>query len=123
MLDSADPINHAPFLAADTNTSLHLIQVDGDDTVPNTVDGAPLSGTQPLARVLGLTRVDETTAGNRFFVRFSVGNHSTLLRPGEGDAEVAATVEMQREVANFAAGQGQTLTVNDASVITPVDAQ
>jgi len=121
VLDSADPINHAPFLAADTNTSLHLIQVDGDDTVPNTVDGAPLSGTQPLARVLGLTRVDETTAGNRFFVRFSVGNHSTLLRPGEGDAEVAATVEMQREVANFAAGQGQTLTVNDASVITPVE--
>jgi len=123
VLDSGDPIAHAPVLADDASTGLHLIQVDGDRTVPNRVEGAPLVGTEPMARVLSLPQVDQNTAGNRAFVRFSVGNHGTLLGQAENEQEVAAAVEMQRQVAGFATSLGQVLPINDASVITPVDAQ
>jgi len=125
VLDSGDAINHAPVLAADASTGVHLIQVDGDLTLPNEVEGAPLSGTLPLARVLQVPQVDQNAAGNRAFVRFSAGNHSTLLGRGaeEGGAALAATVEMQRQVAGFAASLGQVLPINDTSVITPVSDQ
>lgn len=120
-VDSADPINHAATLGADMSTGVHLIQVDGDNTIPNGVPTAPLSGTLPLAPQLGTPQLDQSTATNRAFVRFQVGDHGTVLRPSEGDAGVAATIEMQRQIAGFAASLGQALQINDeASVITPV---
>ena len=123
VIDSGDPINHARFLATDPTTGLHLVQVDGDRTIPNSVATAPLSGTEPLARTLGLPRVADTASGNRAFVRFTEASsdHGTILRPAELDSGLAATAEMQRQVAGFAASSGQTLPIEDTSVIVPLD--
>ncbi len=119
--DSGDPINHASFLAADTTTGLHLIQVEGDQTIPNSVATAPLAGTAPLARQLGLPQVDSSVATNRAYVRFSVGGHGSILAPAESSAEgLAVTVEMQRQVASFAATQGQQLQITNTDVILAV---
>jgi len=119
--DSGDPINHASFLAADQTTGLHLIQVEGDGTIPNAVATAPLAGTAPLAQQLGLPQVDSSVAANRAYVRFSVGGHGSILAPDQNTAEeLAVTVEMQTQTASFAATQGQQLQVSNPSVIVPV---
>lgn len=119
--DSGDSINHASFLAADQTTGLHLIQVEGDGTIPNAVATAPLAGTAPLAQQLGLPQVDSSVAANRAYVRFSVGGHGSILAPDQNTAEeLAVTVEMQTQTASFAATQGQQLQVSNPSVIVPV---
>lgn len=125
IIDSADPINHAK-TAADKH-SIHMLEVVGgagalpDQVVPNSVAGAPLSGTDPLARVMGLTTITSTTtdpAGLDVLVRFNAGGHSSLLRPEPLDAPVVAvTAEMQSETAAFMVSNGTTLPVTDANVI------
>ncbi|MGS0696196.1 VolA/Pla-1 family phospholipase [Shewanella sp. 0m-4] len=127
--DSADPINHATSLAG-TQLPVHLIEVVGDGSnkpdqvLPNTVEGFPLSGTEPLIANLGLKCIDRTEAGSGA-VRFSKGHHSSIVSPDEIDGvtdgmAAQATVEMQQEVAAFAltAGKGSaTILVQDSSVI------
>ena len=116
MLDSADPINHAALLAQSGSTQMHMIEVLDDMVIPNSVATAPLSGTEPLARQLGLTQIVETsTTGG--LVKFSVGDHSSILSPA---ANTAATVEMQTQTATFAATQGTLLPITDSSVIAPL---
>ena len=117
VIDSGDPINHAPFLAADDTTPIHLVEVEGDDVIPNAVPTAPLAGTRPLARVLGLPRVAASASGDAY-VRFSEGDHGTILSP---EASAAATAEMQRQIAAYAASGGTQLPIEDASVIAPLD--
>jgi len=112
MVDSGDPINHAPALRAN-GTAIHMIEVIGDAVIPNAVATAPLSGTEPLAAVLGLTAIDANAAGGAL-VRFSAGDHGSIIRP---TASLAATVEMQTQTATFAATQGTQLPVTDTSVI------
>ncbi|WP_350996216.1 VolA/Pla-1 family phospholipase [Shewanella sp. TB7-MNA-CIBAN-0143] len=129
-VDSADPINHGEKLAA-TGLPVHLIEVVGDgagnlgdQTLPNSVEGFPLSGTEPLITSLALGCVDTTTPGSGA-VRFSKGHHSSIVSPGEVDGvtdgmALAATVEMQSQVAGFAktAGLGQaTIVVSNSDVI------
>ena len=116
VIDSGDPINHAPVLAADGGTPIHLVEVEDDAVVPNAVPAAPLSGTRPLARVLGLERVATSTTGDAY-VRFSEGDHGSILSPA---ASAAATAEMQRQVAAYAASTGTQLPITDASVIAPL---
>ncbi|MFK8078057.1 MAG: Ig-like domain-containing protein [Granulosicoccus sp.] len=116
MVDSGDPINHAAIVAASGATSVHLMEVVGDTVVPNAVATAPLSGTDPLARMLGLTQVDATTSGSAF-VKFSAGDHGSILSP---TASLETTVEMQTQTATFAATQGTVLPITDASVIEAV---
>ena len=127
--DSADPINHAASLAG-TQLPVHLIEVVGDATnkpdqvLPNTVEGFPLSGTEPLIANLGLKCVSATEAGSGA-VRFSKGHHSSIVSPDEVDGvtdgmAAQATVEMQQQVAAFAltAGKGSaTILVQDSSVL------
>ncbi|MCL1147665.1 lipase [Shewanella marinintestina] len=127
--DSADPINHAVSLA-NTQLPVHLIEVVGDATnkpdqvLPNTVEGFPLSGTEPLITNLGLKCIDSTEAGSGA-VRFSKGHHSSIVSPDEIEGvtdgmAAQATVEMQQEVAAFAltAGKGSaTILVQDSSVL------
>ena len=117
VIDSGDPINHAPFLAADDSTAVHLIEVIGDTVIPNFVATAPLSGTRPLARVLGLPRVDTSASGDAY-VRFSDGDHGSIISPA---ASQAATVEMQTQVATYAASAGTVLPITNAEVIAPLD--
>jgi len=117
LVDSGDPINHAASVAAAGNTSIHFIEVIGDTVIPNAVATAPLSGTEPLARVLGLSQISESAASGGL-VKFSAGNHGSILSPV---ASLAATVEMQIQMATFAATQGTQLPITNASVIQAVE--
>jgi Pla-1/cef family extracellular lipase len=128
-VDSVDPINHGAKLAA-LGLPVHLIEVVGDgagnlpdQTLPNSVAGFPLSGTEPLIRALGLACVDTSSAGSGA-VRFSKGHHSSIVNPRETSATdgmaAAATVEMQMQVAGFAktAGMGAAaIGVTNSGVI------
>ncbi|MCW3171009.1 VolA/Pla-1 family phospholipase [Shewanella subflava] len=128
-VDSADPVNHGAKLAA-TGLPVHLIEVVGDgagnlpdQTLPNSVEGFPLSGTEPLIASLKLGCVDSTAAGSGA-VRFSKGHHSSIVSPSETPATdgmaAQATAEMQSQVAMFArtAALGSaTVVVSDSEVI------
>ncbi len=116
LMDSGDPINHASTLAQAASPQLHLIEVIGDQTIPNSVATAPLSGTDPLARQLGLTQITATSSTGGL-VKFSAGDHSSIINPA---TSLAATVEMQTQVATFAATQGTVLPITDSTVIAPL---
>ena len=88
-----------------------------DQVITNTVPGAPLSGTEPLIAALGLPPIFETTQsanGVRGAVRFTEGDHGSLLSPA---ASLAATVEMQGQMASLIASDGTVVLVQDTSVI------
>ena len=131
-LDSGDPINYA-ITAADLHP-IHITEIVGSDisppdqTVPNNVPGAPLSGTEALARIMGLASIDSTTMdanGIRGIVRITEGNHSSFLSPTAPPLDLAspaATAEMQSETASFAASAGTTLIVSNPAVIQPAPA-
>ncbi len=122
VIDSADPINHGARAAA--NSPIHMIEVVGDgdanlpdQVVPNSVATAPLSGTEPLAAVMGLESITETTtdaAGVWGIVRFTEGDHGSILSPA---ASGAATVEMQTQMATFMATFGTTIPITNAAVV------
>lgn len=118
LVDSGDPINHAPTIAENSPVRLHLIEVIDDAVIPNFVPTAPLSGTRPLARVLNVLQTDTSTTENAL-VRFSEGDHGSILG---SPASLAATVEMQTQVALFALTQGAQLTITNTEVIAPVEA-
>ena len=121
--DSADPINFGAQAAA--LHQIHMIEVVGDEaagippdqTVLNTVDGAPFSGSTPLARVMGLPQVSASTIPSGI-VRFTAGDHSSFLDP---TTSLAATVEMQTQTATFAASGGTLIQILDSSVILSED--
>ena len=114
LIDSGDPANHMSFLA-DLGTPVHMIEVIGDRTIPNSVPNpiAPLSGTEPMADLLGLEPTTTSISGGAL-VRFSGGNHGSILL-GTGDD--AATAEMQSQMAIFAQSGGTNLTISNSSVI------
>jgi pimeloyl-ACP methyl ester carboxylesterase len=119
LLDAADPINWGA-KAAQAHP-LHMIEVVGvngvgsDQVIPNRVAGAPLSGTEPLVSVMGLKTVAQTTAGSDGIVRFTSGVHGSLLDPTES---FDATAEMQFEVTAFQSARGNSITVNNTSLLT-----
>lgn len=136
IVDSGDPINHAATIAEANGAGIHLIEVvgepgvsDSDQTIPNAVAGAPLSGTEALARQLGLDAVADDATGSAL-VRFSRGNHGSILNPAapEGAPEsvvngnAATTAEMQRQALMFALSGGTTIDIENADVIAPLDA-
>jgi hypothetical protein len=115
VVDSADPINWSERSVA--NNSILVHQVAGDTVVPNAVPGAPLSGTEPLIRIMGLDAITQTTqdpAGIRGATRFIQGSHGSLLDPS---ASPAVTTEMQGQAASLISSGGTTVIVNDSSVI------
>ena len=118
--DSVDPINYG-FASAQNAILLHEVVGGGDvlpdQVVPNSVPGAPLSGTEPLIRVLGLPSLAssaQSANGVRAAVRFIAGDHGSLLSPA---ASVPATVEMQTQMASMVVSAGTTVVVTDTSVI------
>lgn len=122
IVDSADPINHG---RASANAPIHMIAVVGDggevnltdQVVPFVVPTAPLSGTSPLAAVMGLTPVSattENTAGVRGLVRFVQGDHGSIIST---TASAAATTEMQTQMATFMATFGTTLRITNEDVV------
>ena len=85
-----------------------------DQTIPNFV--APLSGTEPLAGLIGLSGVSSTTEGSGL-VRFNAGGHGSLLSPSPS---VATTVEMQLQLTQFFATAQMgtpTIVVTDTTVV------
>ena len=99
-----------------------------DQVIPNAVATAPLSGTEPMIALMGLTAVSTgtvvTTTGA---VRFDQGGHSSLLTPtpdidGDGVDEVDATLtaanaEMQAEIADWLDDAGSQVTITDDTVV------
>jgi hypothetical protein len=134
LVDSGDSINYAAAAAA--AHPIHMIEVIGDLVVPNaapansgtatldkvTITGF-LSGTDPLAAVMGLEvrgpfdvpigtpLVLLGPAARSNVVQFSAGDHGSILSPA---GSPAATQEMQRETANFLASDGLCLPIGDA---------
>jgi hypothetical protein len=114
VIDSSDPINWSTL--AVQNNSILLHQVAGDTVVPNTVPGAPLSGTEAMIRVMQLTPITASTqdpAGIRGVTRFTQGTHGSLLDP----SVPAVTAEMQGQVASMIASGGTTVVVGNDTVI------
>lgn len=115
-VDSGDPINWGAITAASNAVLLH--EVLGDTVIPNGVATAPLAGTEPLIRVMGLDTITATTVdplGVRGALRFlPPANHGSLLDPS---AAPAATAEMQGEMAGFIISRGTAVQVNNPSVI------
>lgn len=113
VVDSADAITFGAMAAQ--NTPIHMIEVIGDTTVPNTIPGAPLAGTEALARVMGLASASADTTESAI-VRFTEGNHSSLLVTEE-DASTAAMDEMQAQTAKFAASLGGLIEITNTAVV------
>lgn len=120
VVDSADPVNFG--FATQTDRMLMHLAVGGgsvlpDQVVPITVPGAPLSGGDPLARVLGLSAITASTTnanGIRGVTRFIQGDHGSLLSP---TASAATTAEMQGQMASFVVSNGTAVQVQNTSVI------
>ncbi|MGD9584618.1 MAG: hypothetical protein AB7V26_13250, partial [Lysobacterales bacterium] len=128
-VDSADPINFASVAAAGGDRILlhEVVGIAGgtvaggnapDQVIPNSVAGAPLSGTEPLIRALGLTsitgQIPQDNNGIRGVVRFVAGDHGSILSPA---ASPAATFEMQGQMASFIVTNGTAVQVSNTSVI------
>ncbi|HID83098.1 MAG TPA: lipase [Chromatiales bacterium] len=117
-IDAADPANHAA--AASAMHPIHMIEVVGgssalpDQVIPNSVPGAPLSGTEPLAALMGLAGLSNGSSATGGLVRFVAGDHGSILDP---TASPLATQEMQIEVGMFMATDGANLAVTDTSVV------
>ncbi|RCU50497.1 lipase [Corallincola holothuriorum] len=120
VVDSSDPVGYAPILAGQ-GVPVYLAEVVGDTVLPNdnSAFGLPLSGTEPLIRVLGLPGVDATVTGAPATgaVRFIDSAHGSVADP---TVNPAATVEMQTQLAVYAASGGAMILVSDPSVVQPV---
>lgn len=123
IIDSGDPINFGGngTLMADKRLLLQEVIGGGDflpdQVIPNRVAGAPLSGTEPLISVLGLSAISATTQdadGIRGVTRFLRGEHGSLLDP---TTFPSATVEMQGEMASLLATGGSAVQVANPGII------
>lgn len=118
-MDSADPINWSEEAAANTPIMLH--EVLGDLWFPNVVPNAPLSGTEPMIRVMNLNSYSTSQIspdGLRSVGRFvPPADHSQLDSP---EPSPAAFLEMQRQMVSFIASHGGAIVVTDESTMAPV---
>lgn len=124
VIDSGDPVNFAATAAK--MHPVHMMEVIGgsagslpDQVIPNQVATAPLSGTEPMARLMDLDPITATAGDGSAevsgLVRFIAGDHGSILNPA---ADVLTTVEMQTQTANFMATGGKLIKVTDTSVIS-----
>ena len=125
VLDSADPINLGSGVAKSFPLFATEIVGDGalslpDQVIPNNIASAPLGGTEPLFRVLGLQELKGSgvlPAGHHA-ARFLKGGHSSLLAPDENfDQAGAVTTEIQTQFASFFMSGGAAVKVTDDTLI------
>ena len=125
VIDSGDPINFASPLNGTQIGGKHLLlqevvgggDVPSDQVIPNSVPGAPLSGTEPLIAALGLGEITgsaQSADGIRGAVRFLQGEHGSILDPTDFPA---ATVEMQGEAASMLVSGGNAVLVQNPAII------
>lgn len=131
-IDSGDPINYG-FVSAQNRVLVHeVVGTAGtfvpDQVIPNSVAGAPLAGTEPLIRAMGLTSVTGTAQaanGIRGAVRFIAGEHGSLLSPARSAVNppanptgfIQVTTEMQFQMASLIVSNGQQVVVQNPTVI------
>ena len=117
VLDDADPINYAMNVGATQNILAMEVVGNGtegtsDQVIPNSVATAPLAGTEPLLTYMQTTNLTTTTGVKpNQAARFTVGGHSSILKPD------VATLEMQTEMASFVGSAGSTVLVTDESLL------
>ena len=108
VVDSGDPINYGA--AAASLHPIHLIEVvGGAGVLPDQV--VPNSSTEALAKVMGLKSASRTVRddkGVRAIVRFSQGDHSSLINPV---ASAGTTAEMQGQMISFLNSEGEELEI------------
>jgi len=130
LMDSGDPANYVSGAATGRGLLLFEVIGDGGGNLPDQVipvnvlaDApagtipAPLSGTDPLATLLGLTRLSSTNnAGSDQLaqIRFTAGDHRSLLDP---TANATVTSVMQTAAAAFLASDGLSVTVSNTAVV------
>jgi pimeloyl-ACP methyl ester carboxylesterase len=120
VVDSGDSINFAFATAGKAILAQEVVgdaSHPSDQVIPNSVAGAPLSGTEPLLSALGLQSIFQTTqsAGAiRGVVRFTQGEHGSLLDP---TSSPAVTAEMQGEMASMIVSRGHAVQITNPSVI------
>ncbi len=131
-LDDGDPMSYASMLKA-TQTPILLQEVIGDggdnlpdQVLPNFVPTSPVSGTEPLIKLLGLDAVSSTTFDGEAkvsgAVRFTAGHHSSLINPTQSvspSPEIAlrAFKEMQLQMANYIDKDGHLILITDSDII------
>jgi len=119
VIDSMDPINWSA--EASRYNSIILHEVIGDTVLPNFVPTAPLSGTEPMIRAMGLSSYSSTqfdAEGLNVVGRFvPPASHGSFISPFTSPA---ATAEMQKQMASFFATLGTTVVVEDESTMVPV---
>ncbi len=120
LLDDGDSINYAHAVKERHAGKTLALKVLGDAVIPNAVATAPLSGTDPILRELGMTDINTTgtpgmvaVTGNTK-VQYTEGDHGSILSPA---ASVKATVEMQTETASFVKSLGTVIQVVYPEVI------
>ncbi len=134
-LDSGDPTNYAATVKAlGTPVYTNVVVGDGvdnkpDQVIPPMAANNPISGTIPLANLMGLETVSTSQALSEtptsYLVKFTKGHHGSILTPAQ-DAAQAATVEgsaaanaeMQLQVATYLAARGRMLLVSNPEVVT-----
>jgi hypothetical protein len=124
VIDSADPINWGAEATRHNNIVLH--EVLDDFLVPNYVPTAPLSGTEPLIRAMGLkaySSTQQSASGLDLVGRFPKPAHHwsfiSPINPVFGTDATNVFMEMQRQFASFIASKGKAVVVTDASVMVP----
>lgn len=134
-LDGGDPTNYASAVnSLDTPVYMSAVVGDGegnkpDQVIPPTTMNNPLSGTLPLANLIGATAVSEsqgpTSDGMSYLVKFTKGHHGSVLSPAPDEAagstaedSAAATSEMQLQIAAYLASRGRMLVVTNEDVVT-----
>ncbi|WP_440878612.1 VolA/Pla-1 family phospholipase [Vibrio natriegens] len=106
-LDTVDPFTNASDLMSSgtLSTPFFMTQTEGDSVVPNSVNNALFAGTEPLAKKLGLKKVnssDPAVSATASFVQFnSTATHSTFASPSGTLADLDHYIEMQTENTDF----------------------
>lgn len=121
VMDAGDPVNHVAQVSVPT--LLFEVVGDGntgtdDQVIPNTVTTAPMAGTEPWVSLQGLNSVSASGAvtANKGVVRFTAGDHKSLLSTS-ASASATATTVMQGAMASFVATQGASVSLSDTSVV------
>jgi len=134
-LDSGDPTNYAATVKAlGTPVYTNVVVGDGvdnkpDQVIPPMAANNPISGTIPLANLMGLETVSTSQAltetPTSYLVKFTKGHHGSILTPAQDDAQAAtvegsaaANTEMQLQVATYLAARGRMLLVSNPEVVT-----
>ncbi|ASG66192.1 alpha/beta hydrolase [Idiomarina piscisalsi] len=119
VVDSGDPVNYASDVVA-SETPVFMIEAIGDSVIPNAVENKPLAGTEPLAALLGLEGISETTTSAdgtpvSGIVRFGGdAEHGSLVDAGPS---AAVTAEMQQQIAFWFASDMMQITISNPDLV------